>query len=639
MVDDEYLGFSKPTTMLDGTNVAQQDGNDANQEGGKERARRIRSSKPKVKTGCYNCKMRRIKCDERRPECTQCIRSKKICTGYPPPPQQLSTFDASKSNQAYKVPPRPHTGVEPTTIAEDRGQPTQTDQSTLASGTPSHGQATQAIDWHIQQNDTLVSQGRAKHKGGSACLLLRAATWLLQGTVKATKNDQCNNGSKVTMALTRALEGLALWDERHSVSEGRLDTILEMSTRVRNATLSSLCRVVSTISNSIIPKLSGDASRLELEAVMEGFTNGFNLARIIDEDDEDDSNLDDDIDDDNTDSERETLDDHLKDLDEYIRGLNDLDSSLANPAMDAVTVPSRTSTEKAVPLAKQGSSPLSRQHFYSLRIRDLFPEVSDYLADHLGQSNWERYCLILGTREQGAKQVDEDDPPLDIEYTLRNPSWYGSSRPGAATLPDSGVGTSLQTYTALRSQLSSAVSGIGDGFYSAFPSLSKEAKAGKPFECDACGRQVVVTRSRLWKKHLLDDLQPYICIVPGCEVDRTPFPSQIAWIEHIRSKHSSTDFLQHLCCPFCKVSAPREVFGMLTHIAKHLEVISAIPLPRYDPDDTAEESSQSMSMATNAASDESDEVLRNVANFVESNATAPGVPLRHVEGVTRQLSV
>ncbi|KAJ8120906.1 hypothetical protein ONZ43_g2511 [Nemania bipapillata] len=49
--------------------------------------RRVRTSKPKVKTGCNNCKQRRIKCDEKRPACTQCERSKKQCTGYPPPPR------------------------------------------------------------------------------------------------------------------------------------------------------------------------------------------------------------------------------------------------------------------------------------------------------------------------------------------------------------------------------------------------------------------------------------------------------------------------------------------------------------------------------------------------------------------------
>ncbi|KAF3068927.1 hypothetical protein GL218_08132 [Daldinia childiae] len=53
--------------------------------------RRCRTSKPKVKTGCNNCKQRRIKCDEKRPACTQCVRSKRNCTGYPPPPRSEHT--------------------------------------------------------------------------------------------------------------------------------------------------------------------------------------------------------------------------------------------------------------------------------------------------------------------------------------------------------------------------------------------------------------------------------------------------------------------------------------------------------------------------------------------------------------------
>ncbi|KAI1347988.1 hypothetical protein F5Y01DRAFT_229273 [Xylaria sp. FL0043] len=52
-----------------------------------ENPKRVRSRRPKVKTGCNNCKQRRIKCDEKRPECTQCVRSRKHCAGYPPLPR------------------------------------------------------------------------------------------------------------------------------------------------------------------------------------------------------------------------------------------------------------------------------------------------------------------------------------------------------------------------------------------------------------------------------------------------------------------------------------------------------------------------------------------------------------------------
>ncbi|KAI0102590.1 hypothetical protein GGR51DRAFT_287409 [Nemania sp. FL0031] len=51
------------------------------------RPSRPRTSKPKVKFGCDNCEQRRIKCDERRPACTQCVRLGKTCPGYYPPPR------------------------------------------------------------------------------------------------------------------------------------------------------------------------------------------------------------------------------------------------------------------------------------------------------------------------------------------------------------------------------------------------------------------------------------------------------------------------------------------------------------------------------------------------------------------------
>ncbi|KAE8444976.1 hypothetical protein EG329_014104 [Mollisiaceae sp. DMI_Dod_QoI] len=45
--------------------------------------RQRRASRPKVKTGCNNCKARRVKCDETRPQCNKCVRSGRRCEGYP----------------------------------------------------------------------------------------------------------------------------------------------------------------------------------------------------------------------------------------------------------------------------------------------------------------------------------------------------------------------------------------------------------------------------------------------------------------------------------------------------------------------------------------------------------------------------
>ncbi|KAK4191428.1 hypothetical protein QBC35DRAFT_401657 [Podospora australis] len=78
-------------------------------DGDEAKPKRARTSKPKVKTGCNNCKQRRIKCDEQRPECHNCVRSKKPCSGYPPPPRSARPFEeiriAPKPLVAASAPP------------------------------------------------------------------------------------------------------------------------------------------------------------------------------------------------------------------------------------------------------------------------------------------------------------------------------------------------------------------------------------------------------------------------------------------------------------------------------------------------------------------------------------------------------
>ncbi|KIN05124.1 hypothetical protein OIDMADRAFT_39518 [Oidiodendron maius Zn] len=61
---------------------------------------RKRASKPKVKTGCNNCKIRRVKCDETRPQCIKCLRAGRHCDGYPPPKR-------TSGDAAIRLLPRP----------------------------------------------------------------------------------------------------------------------------------------------------------------------------------------------------------------------------------------------------------------------------------------------------------------------------------------------------------------------------------------------------------------------------------------------------------------------------------------------------------------------------------------------------
>ncbi|KAL1891538.1 hypothetical protein Sste5346_007630 [Sporothrix stenoceras] len=79
--------------------------------------RRGRASRPKVKTGCKVCKERRIKCDEKRPSCSQCERSKKVCTGYPPPPRSSRPFEEIAIAPRPALAPGPGPALAPAPLA------------------------------------------------------------------------------------------------------------------------------------------------------------------------------------------------------------------------------------------------------------------------------------------------------------------------------------------------------------------------------------------------------------------------------------------------------------------------------------------------------------------------------------------
>ncbi|KAF9871451.1 C6 zinc finger domain protein [Colletotrichum karsti] len=65
-----------------------------------------RKGSRKVRTGCYTCKVRKVKCDETKPKCLKCANTGRRCDGYPAPlgselrplqPQAISIFPGVNS--------------------------------------------------------------------------------------------------------------------------------------------------------------------------------------------------------------------------------------------------------------------------------------------------------------------------------------------------------------------------------------------------------------------------------------------------------------------------------------------------------------------------------------------------------------
>ncbi|CRK38973.1 hypothetical protein BN1708_007942 [Verticillium longisporum] len=86
-----------------------------------------RASRPKVRTGCLTCKIRRVKCDERKPTCARCHKADVECDGYftknetvastTADPCHSSSEEASQPKGArqrhYHRPIRPRAGMPP----------------------------------------------------------------------------------------------------------------------------------------------------------------------------------------------------------------------------------------------------------------------------------------------------------------------------------------------------------------------------------------------------------------------------------------------------------------------------------------------------------------------------------------------
>ena len=172
----------------------------------------------------------------------------------------------------------------------------------------------------------------------------------------------------------------------------------------------------------------------------------------------------------------------LDELAALTRNLIELNSALEHAVIDPEYV-------HEVP-AMPNELSLAPHQFYSNCIREKFPQAAEELIEHLGKANLERYRYIQAQKES----VDEEDEALVVQETAT------VHDRGASTFHDSGIGTSLQRSTCAPSVISSfASTEAGGSFNFKFPPIPEVAKSGEPFECDGCGRQVVMANQRAWR--------------------------------------------------------------------------------------------------------------------------------------------
>lgn len=87
-----------------------------------------------------------------------------------------------------------------------------------------------------------------------------------------------------------------------------------------------------------------------------------------------------------------------------------------------------------------------------------------------------------------------------------------------------------------------------------------------------------------YRKHVFEDLKPYVCTIDGCEEPRTLYNHSALWPEHESSHLVSPPRMAE--CPFCAAIFQQRALPYFKHVSTHLQEVSLSVLPHpADEDD------------------------------------------------------
>lgn len=206
---------------------------------------------------------------------------------------------------------------------------------------------------------------------------------------------------------------------------------------------------------------------------------------------------------------------------------------------------------------------------FSDKINNRFPHADASLVDRLGKANYARYLRREKARSN-AKSLSEDEK-------------LGHLTPGNAStgFHDSGIGTSLPTTASSYADtvMSYGTESAGRDRRVRMPPLPPEAREGKSFDCTYCGKHVKISSNTAWKRHVFEDLQPWICLEAECPVSDLTFPTRNDWVTHLALDHRLEPDWPSMECPLCKRATMSGRLVVIAHLASHLEEISLGSLP------------------------------------------------------------
>ncbi|KAI1658272.1 hypothetical protein F4813DRAFT_357895 [Daldinia decipiens] len=354
-----------------------------------------------------------------------------------------------------------------------------------------------------------------------------------------------------------------IWARDYDVEGGGLDSLLQNSQKLYISVIEILATTCAALRNVCVNTILDS----KLENLCRTVWIVTEEASYIAQDTSDSSDGESDTSSDENQDSNESLQDTIETLLNEIECLFDLGPRLEEPVFDCCI-------EEQTVLPRPPTTSGPARYFVDI-VLTKFPKCDFDLAIALGHANWDSTLRLQEKRNVTSKSPSETT--VDKPTTIFQDSGLESSLPKI----------SLRATTILSSNGDDANGDKPVG--TRVPSLPSEIEVGQLFSCMICGEYVEKQDMRVWMRHLLADLQPWICCQIACPCDRKPFETREEWVEHLYKGHKSHPEWDDKTCPLCLTVINEGGLITLSHVARHLEEISLAALPCYPEDEEEDE--------------------------------------------------
>ncbi|KAG8529093.1 uncharacterized protein KY384_005728 [Bacidia gigantensis] len=226
-------------------------------------------------------------------------------------------------------------------------------------------------------------------------------------------------------------------------------------------------------------------------------------------------------------------------------------------------------------------------------VREKYPKSDDLIVQRLGHALTRRRKYLKYRERHAMKLMQGIDK---VTWNLEGES----NVEGTVSLLSDTIATNLEEKN-IHFDEGASDSGVTQTSYAqtlqgggdiTIPRPPKASKDKRPFECPYCHIVITISGTKSWNRHVFQDLQPYVCMLPNCTTPDKLYATRHEWLHHLKSAHAAdiagdtipaSSPLHRFTCVLCQADfALEKVYER--HVARHLQELALFILPRNDDD-------------------------------------------------------